>query len=221
MSLVFFSQFFLQVSFPLLFFSLSNFLSFSPRREKKQLSHDEEKTYAKQTNKKIRPWVQGNYSGLLVQLSSVYSALRGDASGVKNEDASQGFVRSTTKYWVRAFPFFFSFLLFLRARKKKKKAFFEGRKKNKKIYLKKKKKKKKKKQVRTADVSAVKHHILQQLPVFQYSAEGGAGAVDAGDAQLVNSVSDLFCFFPLFFFFQVEELSKKNSLFFFPSPFSF
>ena len=53
----------------------------------------------------------------------------------------------------------------------------------------KKKKNEKKKQVRTADVSAVKHHILQQLPVFQYSAEGGAGAVEAGDAQLVNSVS--------------------------------
>ena len=57
------------------------------------------------------------------------------------------------------------------------------------IFLQKKKKKRKKKQVRTADVSAVKHHILQQLPVFQYSAEGGAGAVEAGDAQLVNSVS--------------------------------
>ena len=56
-------------------------------------------------------------------------------------------------------------------------------------FFKKKKKKRKKKQVRTADVSAVKHHILQQLPVFQYSAEGGAGAVEAGDAQLVNSVS--------------------------------
>ena len=57
------------------------------------------------------------------------------------------------------------------------------------LLLQKKKKKRKKKQVRTADVSAVKHHILQQLPVFQYSAEGGAGAVEAGDAQLVNSVS--------------------------------
>ena len=43
--------------------------------------------------------------------------------------------------------------------------------------------------VRTADVSAVKHHILQQLPVFQYSAPEGAGAVDAGDAQLVNSLA--------------------------------
>ena len=57
------------------------------------------------------------------------------------------------------------------------------------LFIQKKKKKRKKKQVRTADVSAVKHHILQQLPVFQYSAEGGAGAVEAGDAQLVNSVS--------------------------------
>ena len=73
----------------------------------------------------------------------------------------------------------------------------KGKKKNKKkkthsiffLFIKKKKKKRKKKQVRTADVSAVKHHILQQLPVFQYSAEGGAGAVEAGDAQLVNSVS--------------------------------
>ena len=92
-------------------------------------------------SKQNRPWVQGNYSGLLVQLSSAYSALRGDASGVKNEDASQGFVRSTTKYWVR-----------------------------------------------TADVSAVKHHILQHLPVFQYSAPDGAGAAEQGDAQLVNSV---------------------------------
>jgi SPX domain protein involved in polyphosphate accumulation/uncharacterized membrane protein YidH (DUF202 family) len=104
-----------------------------------------------------QPWVQGNYSGLLVQLSSVYAALRGDASGTKNEDASQGFVRSTTKYWVR-----------------------------------------------TADVSAVKHAILQHLPVFQYNAPpvagsgsgGGAGpsgagevsdAPDPGDAQLINS----------------------------------
>lgn len=63
------------------------------------------KNYKKKSN---RPWVQGNYSGLLVQLSSVYSALRGDASGVKNEDASQGFVRSTTKYWVRTFEDLFS-----------------------------------------------------------------------------------------------------------------
>jgi hypothetical protein len=66
--------------------------------------------------------VQGNYSDLLVQLSNIYSQLRGDKSGVKNEDSAQGFVRSTTKYWVRM-----------------------------------------------TDVSAVKHHILQHLPVFQYN----------------------------------------------------
>ena len=49
----------------------------------------------------------------------------------------QGFVRSTTKYWVR-----------------------------------------------TTDVSTVKHHILQHLPVFQYDA----GDENQQDAQLINSV---------------------------------
>ncbi|KAL3141644.1 hypothetical protein ABBQ32_004873 [Trebouxia sp. C0010 RCD-2024] len=48
-----------------------------------------------------QPWVQGNYSDVLVHLSNIYSDLRGDTSGVKNEDSAQGFVRSTTKYWVR------------------------------------------------------------------------------------------------------------------------
>jgi hypothetical protein len=33
--------------------------------------------------------LQGNYSGLLVQLSAIHSELRGDASGVKNEDSAQ------------------------------------------------------------------------------------------------------------------------------------
>ena len=45
--------------------------------------------------------MQGNYSDVLVLLSNIYSDLRGDTSGVKNEDSAQGFVRSTTKYWVR------------------------------------------------------------------------------------------------------------------------
>lgn len=80
---------------------------------------------------------QGNYSNLLVNLSGIYSTLRGDTSGTRNDDAAQGFVRSTTKYWVR-----------------------------------------------TADVSAVKHAILQHLPVFVYSGEGRD---DIGDAQLINS----------------------------------
>ncbi|CAL8471696.1 g11238 [Coccomyxa elongata] len=84
-----------------------------------------------------QPWVQGNYSDLLVQLSNIYSQLRGDVSGVKNEDSAQGFVRSTTKYWVRM-----------------------------------------------TDVSAVKHHILQHLPVFQYNE----GSEDQSDSQLINSV---------------------------------
>lgn len=83
-----------------------------------------------------QPWVQGTYSDVLVQLSNVYSGLRGDASGTKNEDAAQGFVRSTTKYWVRA-----------------------------------------------EDVSNVKYHILQHLPVFQFERDNFAG-----DAQLINSV---------------------------------
>lgn len=68
------------------------------------------------------PALQGNFSDFLVMLSNIYSKLRGDVSGVKNEDSAQGFVRSTTKYWVR-----------------------------------------------TTDISAVKHHILQHLPVFQYN----------------------------------------------------
>jgi len=83
-----------------------------------------------------QPWVQGNYSDLLVQLSNVYSKLRGDTSGVQNDDSAQGFCRSTTKYWVR-----------------------------------------------NEDVSTVKHHILQHLPVFQHDAKNFSG-----DAQLVNSV---------------------------------
>lgn len=36
-----------------------------------------------------QPWVQGTYSDVLVQLSNVYSQLRGDSTGTKNEDASQ------------------------------------------------------------------------------------------------------------------------------------
>lgn len=83
-----------------------------------------------------QPWVQGTYSDLLVQLSNVYSMLRGDTAGQKNEDAAQGFVRSTTKYWVR-----------------------------------------------NEDVSTVKHHVLQHLPVFQFEKNNFAG-----DAQLINSV---------------------------------
>lgn len=44
--------------------------------------------------------VQGNFSDFLVHLSNIYSLLRGDTSGTKNEDDAQGFIRTTTKYWV-------------------------------------------------------------------------------------------------------------------------
>jgi len=36
-----------------------------------------------------QPWVQGNYSHIIVQLSSVYSKLRGDESGIRNDDSAQ------------------------------------------------------------------------------------------------------------------------------------
>ncbi|GAB4819711.1 hypothetical protein N2152v2_006757 [Parachlorella kessleri] len=85
-----------------------------------------------------QPWVQGNYSDLLVVLSGVYSQLRGDekAAEAEKEESSQGIARTSAKYWVRM-----------------------------------------------SDVSTVKHHILQHLPVFQYDKGEGSG-----DAKLVNSV---------------------------------
>jgi SPX domain protein involved in polyphosphate accumulation len=69
-----------------------------------------------------QPWVQGNYSDLLMSLSNVYSELRGDLPANETEDLDDQYRYSTTKYWVRM-----------------------------------------------SDISAVKHHILQHLPVYQYS----------------------------------------------------
>lgn len=46
-------------------------------------------------------WVRGDYSDVVVRLSAVYSALRNDHAAEENKDASQSFLRSTTKYWVR------------------------------------------------------------------------------------------------------------------------
>ena len=46
-------------------------------------------------------WVRGDYSDVVVRLSSIYSALRDDNVAEENKDASQSFLRSTTKYWVR------------------------------------------------------------------------------------------------------------------------
>ena len=45
-------------------------------------------------------WVRGDYSDIIVTMSSIYSALRGDEKVEEKEDAAQNFVRSTRKYWV-------------------------------------------------------------------------------------------------------------------------
>jgi SPX domain protein involved in polyphosphate accumulation len=46
-------------------------------------------------------WVRGDYSDIVVRLSNIYSALRDDHVAEENKDASQSFLRSTTKYWVK------------------------------------------------------------------------------------------------------------------------
>jgi SPX domain protein involved in polyphosphate accumulation len=46
-------------------------------------------------------WVRGDYSDLVVRLSHIYAKLREDHVVEENQDASQSFCRSTTKYWVK------------------------------------------------------------------------------------------------------------------------
>ena len=46
-------------------------------------------------------WVRGDYSDLVVRLSQVYSSIRHDHVAKESKDASQSFLRSTTKYWVK------------------------------------------------------------------------------------------------------------------------
>ena len=46
-------------------------------------------------------WVRGDYSDLVVRLSHIYANLREDHVAQENQDASQSFLRSTTKYWVK------------------------------------------------------------------------------------------------------------------------
>jgi SPX domain protein involved in polyphosphate accumulation len=46
-------------------------------------------------------WVRGDYSDIVVRLSNIYSALRDDHVAEESKDASQSFLRSTTKYWVK------------------------------------------------------------------------------------------------------------------------
>lgn len=46
-------------------------------------------------------WVRGDYSDIVVRLSNIYAAVRSDHTAEENQDASQSFTRSTTKYWVK------------------------------------------------------------------------------------------------------------------------
>jgi len=46
-------------------------------------------------------WVKGDHSGIIVQMSRIYSKLRADVIPEEIETAKQDFVRTTTKYWVR------------------------------------------------------------------------------------------------------------------------
>jgi len=46
-------------------------------------------------------WVRGDYSDLVVRLSQIYAKLRDDHIAAENKDASQSFLRSTTKYWIK------------------------------------------------------------------------------------------------------------------------
>lgn len=48
-----------------------------------------------------QPWVQGNYSDLMVILSNAFSKIRGDKLAEAQGGSAQAFKRSTTKYWIR------------------------------------------------------------------------------------------------------------------------
>jgi SPX domain protein involved in polyphosphate accumulation len=51
-----------------------------------------------------QPWLSGQFSDVLVRLSGIFSTIRGDTSGVKNEDAAQVFSCSLFGF---EHPFFF------------------------------------------------------------------------------------------------------------------
>jgi SPX domain protein involved in polyphosphate accumulation len=46
-------------------------------------------------------WVRGDYSDLVVRLSNIYSTLRHDQAAQEQADASQSFLRKTSKYWIK------------------------------------------------------------------------------------------------------------------------
>jgi len=47
-------------------------------------------------------WIRGDYSGVLVKMSRIHSIIRADQAGEADTSGKQDFVRSTTKYWVKA-----------------------------------------------------------------------------------------------------------------------
>jgi SPX domain protein involved in polyphosphate accumulation len=46
-------------------------------------------------------WVRGDYSDVVVRLSDIYSALRGDHTAEDKGGDSQSFLRQTSKYWIK------------------------------------------------------------------------------------------------------------------------
>lgn len=46
-------------------------------------------------------WVKKDHSKIFVRLGQIHSSLRGDVGGKNEDNGAQGFIRRTTKYWVR------------------------------------------------------------------------------------------------------------------------
>ena len=46
-------------------------------------------------------WVRGDYSDVVVRLSDIYAALRGDHTAEDKGGDSQSFLRQTSKYWIK------------------------------------------------------------------------------------------------------------------------
>lgn len=123
-------------------------------------------------------WLSGDYSEELVMLSNVFSKIRGDTTGVKNEDSAQ--VRPLRKlHWsfdackqfFVALSVQFRVLTYLRQWRRSG-ICLQGFVRTTRKYW-----------VKSQDVSRVKYTVLQNLPVFQFDANNFHG-----DAQLVNSV---------------------------------
>lgn len=46
-------------------------------------------------------WVRGDYSDVVVRLSAIYAAVRGDHTAEEDKGTSQSFMRQTSKYWIK------------------------------------------------------------------------------------------------------------------------